>query len=144
NAPTAELDTGGSGGVVRGMADEGALSGPMTRMNLARAEAEAARARALYIAGEPLPPAVPAGVQRDDSSGIMIVRDDDIEPEPIDVPSGPREVGDLREMSALALVYRIAKARGTGMLALEGRAGVLKEVYFAEGQPQFVNSNVEA
>ena len=28
------------------------------------------------------------------------------------------------------------------MLALEGRAGVLKEAYFADGQPQFVNSNV--
>jgi hypothetical protein len=73
----------------------------------------------------------------------MIVRDDDIEPEPVEVPSGPREVGDLRETNALALVYRIAKARSTGMLALEGRAGVLKEVYFVEGQPQFVNSNVE-
>jgi hypothetical protein len=59
------------------------------------------------------------------------------------VPSGPREVGDLREVSALALAFRIAKARSTGMLALEGRAGVLKEVYFAEGQPQFVNSNIE-
>src|SRR5207249_11513381 len=31
----------------------------------------------------------------------------------------------------------------TGMLTLEGRAGVLKEAYFSEGQPQFVNSNVE-
>jgi hypothetical protein len=143
NAPTADLDTGGSGGIVRGAADEGALSGPMTRMSIAKAEAEAARARALYIGGEPLAPAVPAGVTRDDSSGIMVVRDDDIEPEPIDVPSGPREVGDLRETGSLALVYRIAKAHSTGLLALEGRAGVLKEVYFAEGQPQFVNSNVE-
>ncbi len=30
------------------------------------------------------------------------------------------------------------------MLTLEGRAGVLKEAYFSEGQPQFVNSNVES
>jgi hypothetical protein len=29
------------------------------------------------------------------------------------------------------------------MLALEGRAGVLKEAYFVDGQPQFVSSNVE-
>jgi serine/threonine-protein kinase len=134
NAPTAELD-----GVVHHETDEGALSGPLTRMHQARAEAEAARARALYIAGD----AVPSGVTRDDSSGVLIVRDDDVAPEPVDVPSGPREVGDLREVSALALAFRIAKARSTGMLALEGRAGVLKEVYFAEGQPQFVNSNVE-
>ncbi len=139
NAPTADLDAG----VVHQESDEGALSGPLTRMSIAKAEAEAARARALYIAGDAVPPVVPPGLTRDDSSGVMIVRDDDIAPEPVDVPSGPREVGDLREMSSLALVYRIAKMRSTGMLALEGRAGVLKEVYFAEGQPQFVNSNVE-
>jgi hypothetical protein len=30
------------------------------------------------------------------------------------------------------------------MLALEGRAGMLKEAYFGDGQPQFVNSNVES
>jgi serine/threonine-protein kinase len=139
NAPTAELE----GGVVRTVSDERALSGPMTRMHHEKAEADAARARELYIAGDAVPSEVPPGLTRDDSSGVMIVRDDDIAPEPIDVPSGPREVGDLRETSALALVYRIAKARSTGMLALEGRAGVLKEVFFAEGQPQFVNSNVE-
>lgn len=134
-APTAELD-----GVVMQESDEGALSGPMTRMSMAKAEADAARARALYIAGD----GIPSGVAHNDgSSGVMVVRDDDIPPEPIDIPSGPREVGDLKEQQALSLVYRIAKARSTGMLALEGRAGVLKEVYFAEGQPQFVNSNVE-
>jgi hypothetical protein len=43
----------------------------------------------------------------------------------------------------LRVVYRLAKARGTGMLALEGRAGVLKEAYLVDGQPQFVSSNVE-
>jgi eukaryotic-like serine/threonine-protein kinase len=139
NAPTADLE----GGVVDQVSDEGALSGPMTRMHLAKAEAEAAWARGLYIAGDAIPPAPLPGLSRDESSGVMIVRDDDIAPEPVDVPSGPREVGDLRETSSIALVYRIAKARSTGMLALEGRAGVLKEVYFAEGQPQFVNSNIE-
>jgi eukaryotic-like serine/threonine-protein kinase len=139
NAPTADLEPG----VVHPASDESALSGPMTRMHLAQAEAEAARARALYIAGDAIPPAPLPGLSRDESSGVMIVRDDDIAPEPVDVPSGPREVGDLREINPIALVYRIAKARSTGMLALEGRAGVLKEVYFAEGQPQFVNSNIE-
>jgi serine/threonine-protein kinase len=136
NAPTAELD-----GVVQMESDDGALSGPMTRMSMAKAEAEAARARALYIAGDS---AIPAGLSPNEgSSGVMTLRDDDLAPEPVDVPSGPREVGDLRETPALALVYRIAKGKSTGMLALEGRAGVLKEVYFAEGQPQFVNSNIE-
>jgi serine/threonine-protein kinase len=137
SSPTAEPD----GGVVHEESDEGALSGPMTRMHLAMAEAEAARARAAYSRGED--PAAPVNVTRDDSSGVMIVQDDDLAPEPVDVPSGPREVGDLRDKSSLALVYRIAKARSTGMLALEGRAGVLKEAYFEEGEPQFVNSNVD-
>jgi eukaryotic-like serine/threonine-protein kinase len=140
NAPTAEL---GSGGVVRAAADDRALSGPMTRMHQEKAEASAARARELYIAGDSAPSAVPAGMPNADSSGITITRDEDIEPDPIDIPSGPREVGDLRETSPLALVYRIAKARGTGMLSLEGRAGVLKEVYFTDGHLQYVNSNVE-
>jgi serine/threonine-protein kinase len=131
NAPTAELD-----GVVAQETEESALSGPMTRINIAKAEAEAARARALYIAGD----AAGAAAAREPSPPV---RDDDIAAEPVDVPSGPREVGDLRDTHALALVYRIAKARSTGMLSLEGRAGVLKEVFFAEGQPQFVSSNVE-
>ena len=144
NAPTAELE-GGSGGVVSNETEESALSGPMTRMHQAKAEVEAARARALFMAGDAAAAggAVAAPAPNHESSGITIITDDDIVPEPVEVPSGPREVGDLRETSAMALVYRIAKARSTGMLALEGRAGVLKEVYFVEGQPQFVNSNVE-
>ncbi|MGN6107398.1 MAG: serine/threonine-protein kinase [Kofleriaceae bacterium] len=136
NAPTAELD-----GVVAPIeSEEAGLSGPMTRMSLAKAEAEAARARALYIAGD----GIPSGMAGDiESSGVMTVRDDDVAPEPVDIPSGPREVGELREMHVMRIVHRIAIGKGTGMLALEGRAGVLKEVYFVDGQPQFVNSNVE-
>jgi serine/threonine-protein kinase len=143
NAPTAELEPGGSGGVVSHETEDSALSGPMTRMHHAIAEAEAARARALFISGDAASGAVAAPAPQHESSGITIIGDDDLAPEPVEVPSGPREVGDLREKSPVALVYRIAKARSTGMLALEGRAGVLKEVYFVEGQPQFVNSNIE-
>ncbi|MBS1118308.1 MAG: serine/threonine protein kinase [Deltaproteobacteria bacterium] len=136
NSPTADLD-----GVVRGHdEDERALSGPLTRMSQAKAEAEAARARAEYISGE----AIPAGEMGvEGSSGVIEVRDDDLSPEPIAVPVGPREVGEVREQSAMRLVHRIAKSGSTGMLSLEGRAGVLKEVYFVDGQPQFVHSNVE-
>jgi hypothetical protein len=43
----------------------------------------------------------------------------------------------------MRLIYQLAKAKASGMLALEGRAGVLKEAYFVEGQPQYVSSNVE-
>jgi hypothetical protein len=134
-APTADLD-----GVVADVTtDDNALSGPMTRMSQAKAEADAARARAAYIAGE----GVPAGEHNaQESSGIMIVSEDDLAPGTLEAP-GPREVGDLREQPVMRVVYRLSKTRGTGMLALEGRAGVLKEVYFVEGQPQFVNSNVE-
>jgi len=149
NAPTADLEhadpgvaTASGSGVVRQItADEGALSGPLTRMSLMHAEAEAARARAAYISGDAIPP----GLASDPLSGgtDVTVRDDDLIPEPVEVPSGPREVGDLRERPVLGIVYLLGKTRATGMLSLEGRAGVLKEVYFVDGQPQFVNSNVE-
>jgi hypothetical protein len=113
----------------------------MTRMSMAVAEEEARQARAEFIAGE----GVPEGIPLDPSSGVIAVTDDDIMPEtPREQASGPREVGEIKEHPVLRVVYRLAKTKGTGMLALEGRAGVLKEAYFAEGQPQFVNSNVES
>ena len=134
-APTADLD----GVVADTTTDDNALSGPMTRMSQAKAEADAARARAAYIAGE----GVPSGEHNaQESSGIMIVSEDDLAPGAVEA-AGPREIGDLREQPVMRVVYRLSKTQGTGMLALEGRAGVLKEVYFVEGQPQFVNSNVE-
>jgi serine/threonine-protein kinase len=136
NSPTADLD----GVVSDATPDESALSGPLTRMSQMRAEAEAARARAAYISGESIP-AGDLGIEG--SSGVITVRDDDLAPESVEIPSGPREVGDLKEHPVMRVVYGLAKTNSTGMLSLEGRAGVLKEVYFVDGQPQFVNSNVE-
>jgi serine/threonine protein kinase len=139
NAPTADLE----GVVARPVDDASALSGPLTRIHQARAEAEAARARAEFISGE----AIPSGVTGDPaSSGVMQVGregDDDVAAEDVDIPSGPRETGEITQQPILRVVYRLAKAKETGMLALEGRAGVFKEAYFVEGQPQFVSSNVE-
>ncbi len=137
NAPTADLEAITGGVVTQPTDDEAGLSGPLTRMSQMKAEAEAARARAAYIAGETFP-------VDPDKVAEIVVSEDDIVAEPVDVPSGPREVGDLRETSVLRVVYGLAKSRVSGLLSLEGRAGVLKEVYFAEGQPQFVNSNVES
>jgi len=137
NAPTADLE---AGSVVAETAEEGSLSGPMTRMSIARAEADAKIARAEFIAAD----GVPSGVfGNEGSSGVMTVGEDDVVAEAVDLPSGPKEVGDVREVSVLRFVYRLAKTKGTGMLTLEGRAGVLKEAYLLDGQPQFVNSNVE-
>src|SRR5262245_42164237 len=99
NAPTAELD-----GVVSKPSEEGALSGPSTRMSQARAEVEAARARALYIAGDSIPI---GGLGDPDSSGVQIIRDDDNPPEDVDVPSGPRETGDVRDTPVLRLCFRL-------------------------------------
>jgi len=139
NAPTADLE-----GVVAQVNDDAAaLSGPLTRIHQARAEAEAARARAEFIAGE----AIPSGVTGDPtSSGVMQIGregDDDVAAEDVDIPSGPRETGEIAQHPILRVVYQLARGKGTGMLALEGRAGVFKEAYFVEGQPQFVSSNVE-
>jgi len=139
NAPTADLDGIPGEGVPAPTSDEG-LSGPLTRMSIARAEADAARARAAYIASDAVPDGEVAGER---SSGTITVGEDDIERDEVDVPSGPREVGDLRERPVMGLVYRLARTKGTGMLALEGRAGTLKEAYLVDGQPQFVHSNVE-
>jgi len=142
NSPTADLE-GHPGTRQDAATGEGpsGLSGPMTRMSLAAAEQEAKAARAEFIAGESVPdPTFDMG-----SSGTITISDDDVMPEqPAEQASGPREIGDLREQPVLRVVYKLARTKGTGMLALEGRAGVLKEAYFLEGQPQFVNSNVES
>jgi serine/threonine protein kinase len=137
SAPTAELD-----GMRDGDDPEDAnsgLSGPATRAHLAAVAAEAKRARAEFIASDAIPGEIAA---EEGSSGVMTV-DDDVRPDAVEVPSGPREVGDLRDRPVMRVVYQLAKTKATGMLSLEGRAGVLKEVYVVEGQPQFVNSNVE-
>jgi hypothetical protein len=140
NSPTADLEN--TQRDERPESEPSGLSGPMTRMSMAAAEAEAKAARAEFISGEGIPEGV-AGEAG--SSGTITVSDDDVMPEgPSETASGPREVGELREHPVLRVVYRLAKTKGTGMLALEGRAGVLKEAYFTDGQPQFVNSNVES
>ncbi|HUS28858.1 MAG TPA: serine/threonine-protein kinase [Kofleriaceae bacterium] len=138
NSPTADLERDQQ----TPQPETSGLSGPLTRMSMVQAEEEARQARAEFIAGE----GIPEGITGDPgSSGVIAVGDDDIMPEsPREQASGPREVGDIKEHPVLRVVYRLAKTKGTGMLALEGRAGVLKEAYFAEGQPQFVNSNVES
>jgi serine/threonine-protein kinase len=142
NAPTADLHDDPSSRIETPVPEESGLSGPMTRMHLAQAEAEAKRARAEFISGEGIPEGVDGA---EGSSGTMTVSEDDAMPaHPAETPSGPREVGDLREHPVLRVIYRLARTKGTGMLTLEGRAGVLKEAYFGEGQPQFVNSNVES
>src|SRR5512140_1032732 len=135
NAPTADLE----GVVATENDDPGALSGPLTRMSQAQAEVEAARARAEFISGA----GVPAILEGEESSGVIQVGEDDVAAEDVDIPSGPREVGEITQHPSLRVVYRLAKAKGTGMLALEGRAGVFKEAYFVDGQPQFVSSNIE-
>jgi eukaryotic-like serine/threonine-protein kinase len=142
NSPTADLE--GHPGMrqeAAGLEGPSGLSGPMTRMSMVAAEIEAKQARAEFISGD----AVPDPAHDPASSGTLQISDDDVMPEqPPEQASGPREVGDLREQPVLRVVYKLARTKGTGMLALEGRAGVLKEAYFLDGQPQFVNSNVES
>ena len=135
NAPTADLESV----VAIESIDAGALSGPQTRMSQAAADAEAARARVEFISGE-----IPT-ILGDLGPPVTVRKagDDDVAAEDVEIPSGPREVGEITQHPVLRVVYRLAIAKGGGMLALEGRAGVLKEAYFVDGQPQFVSSNVE-
>src|SRR5690606_32617337 len=78
NSPTADLedqvDMRADVAVVEG--GPSGLSGPMTRMHLAAAEAEVKQARAEYISGE----AVPAPLQDPESSGILTITGDDLMP----------------------------------------------------------------
>ncbi|HET9622671.1 MAG TPA: serine/threonine-protein kinase [Kofleriaceae bacterium] len=143
NAPTVDLD-----GVPAVLPDEDvALSGPMTRMSQAQAEIETARARAAFIAGEGIPTGVAGDIA---SSGVMqigAIEEDDVAAGAAtagEAAAGPREEGEIAQTSVLRVVYRLAKAQASGMLALEGRAGVLKEAHFVDGHPQFVTSNVES
>jgi serine/threonine-protein kinase len=132
NAPTADLEP-----ELRTEEQVSGLSGPGTRMDMAVAEQELARARAAYIAGatEPVP--------RVDTP-IPITDDDLVVEQEIEPSLEPREVGEVKDSPVLRLLYRLATHKSTGLLVLEGRAGVLKEAYIVEGQPQFVNSNVES
>ncbi|MCX5745352.1 MAG: serine/threonine-protein kinase [Proteobacteria bacterium] len=142
NAPTADLE---GEQVVHEVPEVGSLSGPMTRMSLARAEADAAQARREFIANSDLN-AVPTGVTIDEgSSGVIVVAEDDIEASERAEPSHyEKVVGDVRTTPLLGVLYRLAKTKASGVLSMEGRAGVLKEAYLLSGQPQFVSSNVES
>jgi serine/threonine protein kinase len=127
NAPTADLH--GDGGVVPQQLEDNGLSGPMTRMSIAKAEAEAKAARAEFIAGEGIPQGI---TEFEGSSGTISVTEDDVMPEStIDTSSGPRDIGDLKETPVVKLLYRLAKSKATGMLSLEGRAGVERAEHHA-------------
>src|SRR6185312_1398291 len=116
NAPTADLH--GDGAIVQAEHDDNAgLSGPMTRMSIAKAEAEAKAARAEFIAGEGIPEGV---TEFEGSSGTISVTDDDVMPAAVEgAGSGPRDVGEIREMPVVRLLYQLAKSKATGMLSLE-------------------------
>ena len=123
------------------------LSGPSTRMTHENAAREAQVARQEFIAG------VPEGAPRseivdDSSSGYIVVEERAAETGDVAGPSeksgkhAPTEHGDFRGEPSLHLLYRLARARATGLLVVEGRAGILKEIFLEGGHPQFVSSNV--
>ncbi len=119
----------------------GTLSGPSTRIAAEVAAKAQAAARRQYLAGAFVPEGSPPPVAEEDShSGLLLLEED--------TPSGgsasvkPAESGDLKQTSPIALIHRLARDKQVGLLVLEGRAGILKEAFFAEGHPQFVSSNV--
>ena len=124
------------------MHDEGGtLTGPSTRMHVEKALAEVRAARAEFIAGG----AVDRTVRDESSSGIVVVEETDHDPSqtvPTRLP--PMDSGDFRQVSPIRLFYRLARERATGLLVLEGRAGILKEAHLDAGHPQFVSSNVQS
>jgi len=106
NAPTADLE-GVPGEASRDSSDEGSRAADPDVES--RARAEAARARAAYIAGDAIPEGEVGGER---SSGTITVGEDDIERDDVELPSGPREIGELREHPVMRVVYRLAKTKG--------------------------------
>jgi len=114
------------------------LSGPATRVAAAEARAAAASGRKRYLAAAFAGEGVPEHVADEDSSAAVAL-DEVTAPA---AAAAPAEVGDLRVASPLRLIHRLARERHRGLLVLEGRAGILKEAFFADGHPQFVSSNL--
>ncbi len=116
------------------------LSGPSTRMTHELAAHEARVARAEFISG--IPEGAPRSVIEDDSSSGYLVVEEEREPSGQTSAPGVTESGDFRGETPIHLLHRLARAHATGLLVVEGRAGILKEIFLAGGHPQFVSSNV--
>ena len=119
-------------------------AGPQTRLGLAHAAAERNVARAEFIAG--VSRGAPGLVPEDDPAPDGAARARAARPTPgahvSRVAPAPDDTGDLRQISPTRLIHRLASARANGLLVLEGRAGILKEIYLGAGHPQYVSSNV--
>jgi eukaryotic-like serine/threonine-protein kinase len=139
DAPTVDPE----GVVAHAYDDLGTLSGPSTRMSHAEAAAHAKAARASFIAGDGS-----ATVEQElagDSSAAITIEDGDLVAERGSQLSTPSEAGELATEPLIALLYRIARSRSTGLLTLHGadaHDGAIKEAFIAEGHPQYVNSNL--
>ncbi|WP_428262007.1 serine/threonine protein kinase [Haliangium sp.] len=57
------------------------------------------------------------------------------------LPAQPDDAGDFADSSPIGVLYRLAVSRATGLLAV-GVGGIRKEIYFREGIPEYVSSNV--
>jgi serine/threonine-protein kinase len=139
SVPTIPITTD-DGTVTEAHDDVNTLSGPATQMGKAAQQREVDVARAEFIAGR--------------GDGGEVVVEDEVSHE-IDISGEasvtateksprpqPAESGDLRQVSPIRLLYKLSRNRAKGLLVLEGRAGILKEAYLDDGDPQFVSSNV--
>lgn len=156
-APTADIYEEIEG--IPEIESSGALSGPNTRMNMAKAEAEVRAARAQFIsAGLPV---VAGGnpsnrldssegtpdveIADESSSSYMIVDDADVLADPDEndtLDQAEPEKQDLAQVSVLRVIHEIAKQHRSGLITLDNAQGVVKQVFFMDGQPQFIHSNV--
>ncbi len=125
----------------------GTMSGPATQISKARALHDRRVARMAFIAGTGEAADAPHVVEDEPSRELRVF------PE-VGAPAStsavtvaaarpqPAETGDLRTVSPIRLLHRLARDRVAGLLVLEGRAGILKEAYLDDGHPQFVSSNL--
>jgi serine/threonine-protein kinase len=121
------------------------LSGPSTRIAAAEAREAAAAGRRRYLAAAFASSAIPDLIaDEDSSSGIVITGEESPSGGVAPGIGGPTQSGDLRHEAPIRVIHRFARDKANGLIVLEGRAGILKEAFFADGHPQFVSSNVQS
>ena len=110
------------------------MSGRTTGKSKLKAIQAAQQAREMFHEGTPSPDAVQDYAEDEPS---IIIEPGQNEPD----ADRADESYDVRERSAVHVLYRIVSEHRTGLLTMRGQ-GKYKEAYFESGHPQFVRSDV--
>lgn len=99
------------------------------------------------IAFDDIVAAVESALPRDESNRVRALSDAELasarhrKPALTDIEAEPDDHGDFSDTSPLRVVARLARSRATGLLVVSFTA-IRKEIYFGDGRPEYVSSNV--